>query len=178
MMAQPIPNEIIIADFNIEKHLDWMVVNDDVMGGISESNIQILETNQGLFSGELSLENNGGFASCRTLVGETDFSTIDTIKIKVKGDGNIYKLRIRNSEYFDGVSYSVDFETTKDEWTIFKFKLTDFVPVYRGRILENEGPLEADQIKQVGFLISDKQAGAFELHIDWIVGVGEVEKSR
>ena len=44
---------------------NWSIVNDDVMGGVSSSNISINDENNIVFSGFLSLKNNGGFASSR-----------------------------------------------------------------------------------------------------------------
>jgi monofunctional biosynthetic peptidoglycan transglycosylase len=44
---------------------NWRIVNDDVMGGISKSNLYLNSNGNLIFEGEVSLENNGGFASCR-----------------------------------------------------------------------------------------------------------------
>ena len=41
---------------------DWKVVNDGVMGGVSEGGMSEM-SNVMLFEGFLSLENNGGFSS-------------------------------------------------------------------------------------------------------------------
>ncbi len=47
----------------------WRAINDGVMGGISAG--RMVGIDYGLsFEGELSLENNGGFASVRRLVGQ------------------------------------------------------------------------------------------------------------
>jgi hypothetical protein len=43
----------------------WIIVNDGVMGGISTSSIKLTNTQNGVFSGTVKLENNGGFASVR-----------------------------------------------------------------------------------------------------------------
>ena len=40
----------------------WEVVNDDVMGGVSTSQFQVLTNGCAVFSGTVRLENNGGFA--------------------------------------------------------------------------------------------------------------------
>ena len=61
-------------------------------------------------------------------------------------------------------------DTKKDQWTIYEYFLKDFVPTFRGRTLENVPPAEAAKIIQIGFLIADKQAGHFELLVDWIKG--------
>mgnify|MGYP003905390875 CR=1 FL=1 len=44
----------------------WSAVNDDVMGGVSTSQFQRLTNGGAVFSGVVSLENNGGFASVRS----------------------------------------------------------------------------------------------------------------
>ena len=44
---------------------DWRIVNDDVMGGVSSSTLYLNEEQNLVFSGNLSMENNGGFASSR-----------------------------------------------------------------------------------------------------------------
>jgi monofunctional biosynthetic peptidoglycan transglycosylase len=45
---------------------------------------------------------------------------------------------------------------------------SEFVPVFRGRILSDVSPISPEQIQQIGFRISDKQAGKFRIEIDWI----------
>ena len=53
----------MLIDFtDTEEILRWMVINDDVMGGISQSRIELSPAATALFSGQLALENNGGFA--------------------------------------------------------------------------------------------------------------------
>ena len=54
---------IDFSDANAEEILRWRVINDDVMGGLSQSRIELSPASTALFSGQLALENNGGFAS-------------------------------------------------------------------------------------------------------------------
>jgi len=42
---------------------EWRIVNDDVMGGRSNSSLKISDAGHGHFIGHVSLANNGGFAS-------------------------------------------------------------------------------------------------------------------
>lgn len=51
----------------------WRLVNNGVMGGISTSKA-IIKDDKIIFSGNVSLENNGGFASLRSPVKDYDFS--------------------------------------------------------------------------------------------------------
>ena len=56
----------VIFDFNKKSDLqDWIIVNDVVMGGRSSSTFKLDEDGEGVFEGNISLENNGGFSSLR-----------------------------------------------------------------------------------------------------------------
>ena len=58
---------VILSSFEKpDSERSWTSVNDGVMGGISRGGFKRTEQKTLLFSGELSLENNGGFASIRT----------------------------------------------------------------------------------------------------------------
>lgn len=163
----------ILFDFSTnEELLDWNIVNDGVMGGISRSNLQInAEDSTGIFSGVVSLENNGGFASVRTTPRNFQLGDYDGLLIRIKGDGNTYSFRLRTNARFDGVSYQVKFKTEKDNWIEVYLPFEEFSPTFRGRKLRNVAPLAAEKIQQLGILISDKQSGKFILEIDWIKAV-------
>ena len=64
---------------------NWNIVNDDVMGGISSSSLSLNQDNNLLFNGNLSLANNGGFASTRMRL-DQDLNGIKAVKIKSKAD--------------------------------------------------------------------------------------------
>ena len=146
---------------------DWVTVDDVVMGGVSNSKFIINPDGIATFSGTVSPENNGGFASARTSI-ENEFKDYEGVVIRVKGDGNIYSLRFRTDINFDGISYQAKFKTELGEWKEYKIPLGDFKPTFRGKILSDKPKLESKNIKQIGILIADKQFGKFELNIDWI----------
>ena len=57
---------MILFDFNIKSDIsNWKVVDDVVMGGRSNGNFELNKNGYGVFSGNVSLENNGGFSSLR-----------------------------------------------------------------------------------------------------------------
>ena len=146
---------------------EWVTVNDVVMGGVSESIFEINQDNTATFSGKVSADNNGGFASARTSL-INRYNDYEGVIIRVKGDGKIYSLRFRTDTNFDGISYQAKFKTVDGEWNEFKIPLSDFNPTFRGNTLSNKPELESKNIKQIGILISDKQFGKFKLNIDWI----------
>jgi monofunctional biosynthetic peptidoglycan transglycosylase len=159
-----------LFEFENAKELDpWRIVNDGVMGGLSQSNIEWDKENGTLiFSGNVSLENYGGFASTRTFPVAYNKGSFKKIIIRVKGDGKTYKFRMRNSNRFDGIAYSLDFDTQKDKWEEIEMMVEDFEPTFRGRIYSQYGKMDTDDLQQVGFLIAGKQEGEFRLEVDWI----------
>ena len=73
---------------------EWQAVNDGVMGGISEGTFRITDKRTMEFFGNLSLENNGGFASVRTKARKLGLEKGDTLVAKVRGDGRQYMLNL------------------------------------------------------------------------------------
>lgn len=162
-------NEKVLFDFQMSSKLtDWRIVNDGVMGGLSQSNIVLSENNTALFQGIVSLENNGGFSSVRTSPRLYKLDGYLGIILRLKGDGKKYQFRLRTNDRFDGISYRYHFKTESNKWMIIRVPFNKCVPVFRGRILNDVAPITPKKIQQVGFLISDKQAGPFKLEIDWI----------
>jgi monofunctional biosynthetic peptidoglycan transglycosylase len=140
----------------------WRSVNDGVMGGISSGGM--VQSADGMsFQGSLSLENNGGFSSVRYLLTE-DFSDSTGIRITVKGDGRDYQFRIRQDERFDGISWRQEF-STDGSVQILELNYSDFTPVWRGREVRDAGDIIPEKVRQIGFLIADKQPGEFSLSI-------------
>jgi monofunctional biosynthetic peptidoglycan transglycosylase len=159
----------VITDFSNETNLEWFIINDGVMGGLSESTMTSHKNGYGIFSGNVSLENNGGFASVRARIPGNDYSVHDKIVLRVKGDGKKYQFRIRTNQNFDGVSYQANFTAKPGEWQIVEFSENDFTPVWRGRVVKDYPALDFANMRQIGFLIADYQKGGFELMVDEIV---------
>jgi len=161
--------ETTLFDFGTLQNMnDWLIVNDGVMGGLSQSSFVLTQNNSALFSGNVTLENNGGFASVRTRPMQFGLDGYKGIQIRVKGDGKKYQFRVQTNNRFDGISYQFKFETQKDQWQTISIPFDECVPVFRGRLLRNIEPISPNDIQQVGFLISDGQTGEFELEILWI----------
>lgn len=157
---------LLFATTEANANARWYVVNDSVMGGISNS--QVLYENDNLvFTGKVSLANNGGFASIRTLL-DVKNQNITKIVLRVKGDGQTYQLRLRTNEYMDGAAYTHSFSTTKSEWLNIEFLPEDFQLTFRGRLLEQQPTISFKEIKQLGFMIAGKQAGEFRFEVEKI----------
>ena len=102
--------------------LNWKVVNDTVMGGRSSSR-WTSNSSEFIFEGNLSLENNGGFASIRCEFKNDDLSVEDGIYLKVKGDGRNYQ--------FD------DIKGSKGTLVMFICNHCPYVKSVIGRIVED-----------------------------------------
>jgi len=150
---------------------EWRNVDDVVMGGVSRSSLSIRKDGHAEFSGVVSLERNGGFASVRTALGLQDFASFDRFRIRVKGDGRRYSFRVRNDDRFDGVVYASDFDTTAGAWREIDLPFLSFRPLFRGVAVPGAPPMDPGKVAQVGFLISLKQDGPFSLQVDWIKAV-------
>ena len=56
----------IVFDFNKTSNIkNWIVVDDAVMGGKSVGSFELSNEGNGVFKGNVSLENNGGFSSVK-----------------------------------------------------------------------------------------------------------------
>lgn len=169
LQAEESPLKLKIADFTDKEHRSlWGVTNDDVMGGISTSNISVGQNGVLIFSGNVSLENNGGFASLRSPIDDYDFSGFEGFLLKLKGDGKIYNLSFRQTKYFTGYNYTQKFQTETENWQIIRLPFKDFKLKYYGREVSDFEAPDKSSIKQTSILISDKQQGPFKLEIEWI----------
>lgn len=157
-----------IIDFDSDTVGNWYPVNDGVMGGRSSSSIRSSGEGVGVFEGDLSLENNGGFASVRTEIPDGALAGLSRIVLRVRGDGKRYQVRLRMDTNFDGIAYVASFETAPNEWIKVEIPLASFEPSFRGYRPRDAEPLDASRVRQIGIMLTDKQQGRFRLEIDWI----------
>jgi hypothetical protein len=143
--------------------LEWFVVNDSVMGGRSNSRL-VVGADSLVFKGEVSLQNNGGFASVRAPFRFAE-SGVKQIRFVVKGDGKQYQLRLRVDQYIDGPAFVYKFHTQANTVQAFTVSAADFTLMYRGREVRSDYQLTFDDVRSLGFMISEKQAGEFSLAI-------------
>ena len=159
-------NTLILFDFTQKSNLsNWYVIDDGVMGGLSQGNFDLNEEGNGVFKGIVRLENNGGFSSIRYGIGNTDVSSKTTFVLRLKGDGKKYQFRLKQHKN-DDHSFITQFETSGD-WEIIEIPLNSLYPSYRGRKLDI-GNFSADYLEEIGFLIGNKKKESFQLELDFI----------
>jgi len=142
------------------------IVNDNVMGGVSTSQGNVAG-GQLTFRGNISLQNNGGFASIRSLPSAMGLDANKTIVLRVKGDGRRYKFNLYTPNRRTAFSYQMEFGTVANQWVEVRLPVRSFVAHSFGRQLQGV-PLNPAQVQSVGILLGDKRQGAFQIAVDWI----------
>ena len=159
-------NTNLIYDFNKNASpRDWRIINDGVMGGLSQGKFSIDPDGNGVFAGTVSLENNGGFSSVRYQFDKIKVTKDSKVRIRLKGDGKEYQFRIKDktSSYY---SYITTFKTSGN-WESIEIKLSDLYPSFRGRTLDLPN-FKSDSFEEIVFLIGNKKNESFQLLLDKI----------
>lgn len=154
----PQANEKPIFDFtkpSAELKDNWGALDDVVMGGVSASNIQLVE-NTALFAGNVSTANSGGFASVRTKNFDPPFnlSGDEGVKLRVKGDGQRYKIFLRTDAKWDGIGYSYSFDTVANTWIDVHIPFADLIPVFRAKVVKDAPLIEQSRICSFQLMLS------------------------
>ncbi len=175
VQSKPVPlGARVVVDFrDPAEAARWQPVDDRVMGGVSVSRIEGTSVGSSLFTGELSLERNGGFASVRAALpgaagnagANAPLAGARELILDLRGDGKAYKLRLRTGAQLDGVHYEARFETEVGVQAERTFAIDDFVPVWRGRPVLDAPPLDPAALRHLGLMIADGQAGRFQLEL-------------
>ena len=156
----------LIFDFNHNSNITgWKVIDDVVMGGRSNGKFKMDSDGNGVFFGEVSLDNNGGFSSVRYQFEKVNTTKDSKVLIRLKGDGKEYQFRVksnRNTYY----SYITIFKTTGD-WENVVINLKDLYPSFRGQTL-NIPNFAGNSIEEIVFLIGNKKNESFNLLLDRI----------
>lgn len=150
---------------NDPKQMIGKITNDGVMGGLSKGNLKRNESGSMIFSGILSLENNGGFSLWRVAEGKWNLSAAKGVKLRVKGDGRTYKLRLATNERyrFGRVAFQADLPTKKGEWTDVTVPFFKLQASWRGRELKNK--FDPAEVREIGIILADKTPGIFKLEV-------------
>jgi len=148
----------------------WTTVNDPVMGGLSTSAVTFGDG--GLdFSGTISLDNNGGFASTR---GPQDpdigrrATGATSLGVRARGDGKTYVLKVDSAGR--PWSYVQRFSTEAGAWRTYELPIGGFQPVGMRFDPAPDAPpsLDPSTVSRVSIYILDKQQGPFHLTVSAI----------
>jgi len=167
----------------------WGALDDVVMGGVSASSMQFLD-HTAVFTGNVSTANSGGFASVRTKNFEPaiNLSGHTGVELRVKGDGQRYKLFLRTDTKWDGLGYSYSFDTIANTWIDIRIPFSDFVPVFRAKIVKDAPVIAQNNITSLQLMLSKFEydgalnphfsPGNFALHLASIKAYGETNTPK
>ena len=146
--------------------LSWYTIHDTVMGGRSKGTIK-KDDSSWIFSGYLSKENNGGFASIRSDPPPSQIDKARGLLIRIKGDGRKYLATLRLQNDDRRIYHRMSFQTQADEEQEILLLFSDFSPYAYGRALPNVPGLIFSNapIRSIGFMLADKKQGPFSLRI-------------
>lgn len=166
-----------LIDFqDSEEATRWRPINDDVMGGVSRGRMCGGE-GAGVFTGNLSLDHGGGFASVRREPEDFPLGAHAGLVLHARGDGRRYQLRLYTGQLPEGAAYRALFQPPAGEGQRIALPWDAFEAVFRGRVLEGAPPLDPEDIRQIGLLIADRRAGPFRLVIVGIEPLDDADRA-
>jgi len=139
--------------------LQWDVINDSIMGGVSRSSVKLTEDDASSapvidFSGFVTRDSNGGYASAYGRFGAdpVSFAECDSISFRAKGDGARYEMSIGSGVGMvrNGGSRFVAFYPEED-WAEFEFDLSEFSQK-TGQISSQQTTFDLTDITSVGLV--------------------------
>lgn len=143
--------------------VQWRAVNDGVMGGRSKGDSYLTEAGNRIFTGEISLRNNGGFSSVRTFGGKYDLSDYEGVEVEVRGDGRMYYFTARaDSKRMLAFWYPI--QTKAGEWMTVKIPFRSMYATSFGRKLKGL-KLNTKNITSFGLMLYDKKDGDFSIEL-------------
>ncbi len=169
MLMSVIMDDPYIVDFGKDGGgKNWQVIVDGVMGGLSTGKTQFKDHSV-VFSGEVSLANNGGFSAFRSAYGVFDFSAFDSVSIRYRAIGQTFAISMEKDERFYMPNYRFKLPTDGDKWKELSLPLSSFQEHRLGNPTGN--PLDLSELNKfirIGFITVEKSEGPFELEIDYL----------
>lgn len=149
--------------------LSWRVTVDGVMGGLSTGRVRETELGDISFTGNISLENNGGFSQISAPIDTDTFADASGIELRVKGDGRefTFDARTENARW-NASSFQRTFGTLDGQWLTIHLPFDDFAFYAFGERVANAPFFDTARINNIGITLADKRDGEFELVIDSI----------
>lgn len=155
-----------LFDFSDPRSVDaWRAIDDRVMGGVSRSRLRHDRAGHAVFEGDVSLAQNGGFASVRSSPGERGQAGATTCLIEARGEPKQFKLSLLTDDGFDSINYQASFAPDTNHWQTISLPISSFLASFRGRDVQGVPALDPARIRQVGLMIAGRQAGPFALDI-------------
>ena len=159
LQSLPVSEDFPLFDFrtsDIEGLREvWGAVDDVVMGGVSASGMALLP-GYARFSGNVSTANSGGFASVRTRNFEPAFNLQgwQGVRLVLRGDGQRYKVILRNSNSWDSRAYCHSIDTEPDQWIVVDIPFPVFIATFRAKTQPTAPRLDPTSICSFQLMLS------------------------
>ncbi len=163
-------NQLLLDDFKGERSAlgtAWEGFTDQVMGGVSEMNVRIESDGAEKIlhlSGNVSLENNGGFVQVRLLFNDKkrsfDASDYSGIALRVRGIDRGYYVHLRTTRTVFPWSYYAQEFPVSDAWNIVYLPFSDFESEYMAA-----SKLNTAKLTSIGIVAAKREFFA-DLYVD------------
>jgi len=160
---------VTIADFSTDEgNEQWLVVNDNVMGGRSLGDRSFADDTM-IFSGSINTD-GGGFSSLRLMIDPGVLAAADRVRVRARTDGRNYMLTFDDA--LEGRNRRVSFRApmvfeSTGEWETVTVRFTDLYPAVFGQRVDDVA-FRPDLATRIGIMQSDGIDGEFQLEIDHI----------
>lgn len=135
-----------------ELTLDWRLVTDGVMGGLSRGAVSMKETDGErcvCLRGRVRTENNGGFLQISANLptsGSTEYTRYTGLILRLRGNGQTYDVHLKTSDLTSPwQSYRHSFRASS-RWTEVRFPFAEFKPH------RTSAPLKLSELKRLGIV--------------------------
>ena len=191
--SSPIPNEqqetteiqddnmiSLRIDFGEDSDMEWFVVNDDVMGGVSTSSVESTGTSV-IFSGEVSTDNNGGFVSLRSPNDTYELEDYTQVEVAYKSQGHDFTMILADHLQWYMPEFKHELMPVNNEWTTITTSLSEFTQYRMTNYGETATDKELDEetlsnVMRIELRNSNFANGEFQLEIDYIEFQGFLEE--
>ena len=146
----------------------WEIINDGVMGGLSEGETFMLDDCVS-FTGTVSLRNNGGFSSYKSPFYQRDLSGYEKIIVKYRSKGYTMAMTLEMDKRWFLPYYKRDLADTNWKWVKEEILFSEFIKYSVGRKKAGKPTKkELESILRLGFVTNEKKASDFKIEIDYI----------
>lgn len=183
-------DSVVLTDFtDTDRNSRWSVVNDNVMGGRSEGEMDFDASGEGVMvlTGDINT-NGGGFTSVRMSVepeifeDSTDasvFTELRAMRLRVRADkvslAKPFALRLEDSVPRRlGINFRAELPLDTDAesggWQTVTVSIDQLQPTHHGRPLDAKqwAPLDTSRLNRVGIMLNNVPDGPYRLEVERI----------
>ena len=159
--------EVISFPFNIDSGKHWRYVSDRVMGGVSNGQVSLEQNGEEIYArltGNVSTRNNGGFIQLNSSSSlyndplliqsvrnsEKDGKRLQGVRLKVRGNGEIYYIFIQTNEIRSVSDYYQSSFVANADWEMIYLPFNKFIRKRSDVIIDTK--LEAKSIRSFGIM--------------------------